>query len=431
VGRIVWLVEVPTLAVPPRVLHLSLVVGGDLIDRSGGKLGKVDDLIVRLGEEGYPPVSGVLATVAGRQVFVPAGLIDEIEHGRVQLRAARLDLQPFERRPQEVLLKKDVLDRQLINIDGARLVRSNEIELARLDGWYRVVGVDIGPRGIFRRLIPRVLADNVSSGSFLDWASVEPFTGHVPTVRLRIPHPKLARLHAAQLADLVEAASHREGEEIIEAVGEDPELEADVFEELASDHQLEFIEARSDSEVAEVLSRMESDDAADLIGELPEERRDTIIELLSPVQRRRLRALLGYDPATAGGLMSPDFLSMYRQARWDEVLNRVQRSRCSADALGWLFAVNQSKRLLGSIALGDFLRADRSLNFGEIAGSAQRVRPDAELEEVARLMTDYDLTVIPVVDDEERILGVVTVDDVLEVVLPRGWRRKFGLFGED
>ena len=256
------------------MLHLSLVVGGVLRDRDGGKLGRVDDLIVRLGDEEYPPVTGLLATVAGRQVFVPAEEVAEIEQGQVVLRSVRLDLQPFARRPQEVLLKKDVLDRQLINVDGARLVRANEIELARLEGWFRVVGVDTGLRGWLRRLAPRALSDGVGAGRFLDWASVEPFTGHVPTVRLRVPHPKLARLHPAELADLVEAASHREGEEIIQAVGADPELEADVFEELESHHQLEFLEDRPDEEVAQVLMRMEADDAADLVAELPEERRE-------------------------------------------------------------------------------------------------------------------------------------------------------------
>jgi hypothetical protein len=274
------------------VLHLSLVAGGDLLDRSSGKLGRVDDLIVRLGEDEYPPVTGVLASVAGRQVFVPADEVETIQHRRVVLRALRLDLQPFERRPQEVLLKKDVLDRQLINVDGARLVRSNEIELARLEGWYRVVGVDVGPRGLLRRLVPGVLAGSVRAGRFLDWASVEPFTGHVPTVRLRVPHPKLARLHPAQLADLVEQASHREGEEILGAVGANPELEADVFEELETSHRLEFVEDRSDEEIAAMLARMEADDAADLIGELPKERREDVIGLLPPAQRRKLRTLL-------------------------------------------------------------------------------------------------------------------------------------------
>jgi CBS domain-containing protein len=416
---------------PPRVLHLSLIVGGELRDRAGGKIGRADDLIVRLGEDEYPPVTGVLATVAGRQVFVPADEVEEIEHGRVLLRPVRLDLQPFQRRPQEVLLKKDVLDRQLINVDGARLVRSNEIEIARLGGWYRVVGVDVGLRGLLRRLVPRGLAKSVSPSEFLDWASVEPFTGHVPTVRLRVPHPKLARLHPAQLADLVEAASHSEGEEIIKAVGEDPELEADVFEELESHHQLEFIEERSDQEVAQVLGRMESDDAADLVAELPDDRREQVIELLSPVQRRRVRTLLGYDPATAGGLMSPEFICVYPQATQEEVFERLRMSRSSAEVLEWVFVMNARKRLTGGVALADLVRADPQLRIGEITAIPRSVRAEADLEEIARLMTDFDLTVVPVVDEQERLLGVITVDDVLELVLPKAWQRRFGVLGED
>jgi Mg/Co/Ni transporter MgtE len=246
-----------------------------------------------------------------------------------------------------------------------------------------------------------------------------------------VPHPKLARLHPAQLADLVEAASHDEGEEIIKAVGDDPELEADVFEELESHHQLEFIDERSDEEVAQVLARMESDDAADLVAELPEERREHIVELLPTVQRRRVRTLLGYDPATAGGLMSPDFVCVYSQATYVEVLERIRISRAAAEVLEWIYVMNMRKRLTGSLALADLLRADPKLRIGEMAGAVQRVRPEADLEEIARLMTDFDLTVLPVVDEEERLIGVITVDDVLELVLPKGWQRRFGILGED
>jgi len=417
-------------ATAPRILHVGLVVGGGLLDPEGRKLGRVDDLIVRLGEDEYPPVTGLLATVAGRQVFVPADAIEEIEHDRVRLRAQRLDLKPFERRPHEVLLKKDMLDRQLINVDGARLVRANEIELARLDGWFRVVGVDVGVRGLLRRVVPRALAGSVGTTAFLDWASVEPFTGHVPTVRLRVPHPKLARLHPAQLADLVEQASHHEGEEILGAVGEDPELQADVFEELDTTHQKEFVEDRSDTDVAGVLAHMEPDDAADLVRELPEERRDEVVRLLPLVQRRRVRALLGYDPATAGGLMSPEFVCVFSQATQAEVLDRIRSTHISAEALAWIYVMNASKRLVGAVGLVDLLRAGASARVGDVAEVPQTVRVDADIEEVARLMTDFDLTVVPVVDDEQRILGVVTVDDVLELILPRGWRRQFGLFGE-
>ncbi len=420
------------VAVPgPQVLHLSLIVGGELLDARGLRLGRVDDLIVRLGTDHYPPVTGLLARVAGRAVFLPSEAIEEVASGLVTLRESRLDLQPFERRPQEVLLKEDVLDHQLINVDGARLVRTNDIEIARVEGWYRVVGVDTGPRGFLRRLVPRRFAASIAASAFLDWASVEPFTGHVPTVRLRVPHPKLARLHPAEVADLVEAASHREGEEILAAVRADAEREADVFEELDPQHQVEFIEEMSDTDAAAVLARMESDDAADLIGGLDEERRDPILSLLPNVQQRRVRALLGYDPTTAGGLMSPDFVCLYTQATRDEAIDRISRSTGPAEALAWVYVMKQNHRLRGAIQVVDLLRADPQLSLGELAGPARHVRTDADLEEVARLMTDFDLTVVPVVDDEERMLGVITVDDVLEIVLPRGWRRNFRVFGDE
>jgi CBS domain-containing protein len=416
---------------PSQVLHLSLLLGGQLRDAGGLRLGKVDDLIVRLGSDDYPPVTGALATIAGRAVFVPAELITKIAPEVVTIRKSPLDLQPFTRRPQEVLLKEDVLDRQLINVEGARLVRTNEIEIARLDGWYRVVGVDTGPRGLFRRLIPRRFADTIQPGGFLDWASVEPFTGHVPTVRLRVPHPKLARLHPAELADLVEAASHREGEEILEAVRADAEREADVFEELDSQHQAEFIEDMSDEEAAALLSRMESDDAADMVSDLPEERREDIVALLATAQRRRVRTLLGYEPSTAGGLMSPDFICLYAQATREEALERIRRSTYSPDSITWIYLMNQHRRLKGAIQVVDLVRAVTGAALGDISRLSKHVRPDADLEEVARLMTDYDLTVVPVVDDEQQILGVITVDDVLELVLPRGWRRNFRVFGDE
>jgi CBS domain-containing protein len=415
----------------PPVFHLSLIVGGELRDASGERLGRVDDLIVRLGDQDYPPVTGVVATVAARQVFVAAEQVVELGPGFVLLEADRLDLQHFRRRPQEVLLKKDVLDRQLINVDGARLVRANEIELARLEGWYRVVGVDVSLRGLVRRVIPRALSGRLEAGGFLDWAAVEPFTGHVPTVRLRIPHPKLARLHPAQVADLVEAASHEEGREIIAAVAGDPEREADVFEELDERHTLEFVEDRSDGEIAELLGRMETDDAADLVLQLPEERREDVIGLLPGFHERRLRALLGYDPATAGGLMSPEFVCVYADATREEALDRVERSKVPADALAWIYGMNTRRRLRGGIALADLVRTAEGERLRNVLRPVQTVRAEADLEEVARLMTDFDLTIVPVVDEDDRILGIVTVDDVLELVLPEPWRRRFGLLGSD
>jgi CBS domain-containing protein len=419
-----------SLAGAPQVLHLSLVLGGALRDSDGARLGKVDDAIVRLEASGYPPITGFLVTVAGRQSYLPAERVATVAPRVVTLSKAKLDLRPFARRPEEVLLKHDVLDHQLINVDGARLVRANEVELARLEGWWRVVGVDTGPRGGLRRLLPKRIGGRIATGDFLDWASVEPFAGETPAVRLRVLHPKLARLHPAQIADLVEAASHDEGQEIIEAVAGDAELEADVFGELDAQHQVEFVEQRSDPEVAALLSRMAPDDAADLVADLPEERREVVTKLLTPGQGRKVRALLGYDPAEAGGLMSPDFVSVYRHATVAEALDRVRRSALPDENLATVFVMDAKHRFAGALLLPALLRAEPEATVVdlEIEG-IPHLLPEADLEEIARLMADYNLIAAPVLDREERMIGVVTVDDVLEVLLPKGWRRRFGLLG--
>ena len=422
-----------TASSAPPVLHLSLVTGAALRDGDGERLGRVEDLIVRLGDEGYPPITGFLVAVAGRRSFLPAELVEDIAPRGVVLRKAKLDLRRFERRPGEVLLGHDVLDHQLINVDGARLVRANEIELARVEGWWRVVGVDVGPRGGVRRLLPRALGRRMRSGAFVDWASVEPFVGHVPSVRLRVPHPKLARLHPAQIADLVEAASHREGEEILQAVrGGDRELEADVFEELDEQHQVEFIRERADAEVAAVVARMAPDDAADLLAELEEARRESVLALLPAGKRVKVRALLGYDPALAGGLMSTEFLCLYRQATAAEALERVRRAEVPPELLTTVFTMDSHRQLEGSVPLARLVRADPDASLFELAGPGDpSLRADADFEEVARLMADYNLTAAAVVDEQRRMIGVITVDDVLETMLPKGWRRRFGLLGEE
>jgi hypothetical protein len=417
----------------PPILHLSAVVGSPLRDSDGARLGKVEDLIVRLGGVGYPPITGFLVTVAGRTSYLGAERVSEIGTDGVVMRKAKLDLRPFERRPDEVLLKRDLLDRQLINVQGARLVRANEIELALLAGSWRVVGVDTGPRGGLRRLLPKGLGAHIATGEFLDWAGVEPFVGHVPTVRLRVPHPKLAKLHPAQIADLVEAASRREGEEIIQAVGDDDrELEADVFEELDDQHQREFLEDRPDAQVAEILSRMAPDDAADIVGELDEDRREPLLALLPVGHRVKVRVLLGYDPAEAGGLMSPDFVLLGNSTSAGDALQAVRRSKIAPELLTAAFVSAADGTLEGSVPVTALLRAEPGQALEKLVKhESPCLRPDAAFEEVARLMADYNLTAIPVVDEHDRMIGVVTVDDVLEAMLPRGWRRRFGLLGED
>ncbi|HEY1635672.1 MAG TPA: CBS domain-containing protein [Acidimicrobiales bacterium] len=416
-----------------KVLHLSMVVKRPLVDRAGEKVGRIEDLIVRLGEDGaYPPIMGALAKIGGRELFVPIDQIAGIESGRVQLQGERLSLRRFERRPGEVLLGRDLSARHLINVVGARLVRANEIELACIDSRWAVVGVDASTRPVLRRLLPRPFRQRVEPGPILDWSSVEPFVGHVPTARLRLTHRKLARLHPAQIADLVEAASHDEGEEIIEAVGQDRELEADVFEELDPEHQQEFVQTRSDAEVAALLAKMAPDDVADFVTGLDQERRLPVLELLPTELERKVRSLLSYNPETAGGLMSPDFLAMPRSTPVSVALERVRTTEVPPEALGVVYVTDDAQCLCALTPLAGLVRADLAASIDDVAEHEPvMIRPDADVHEVVRKMTDYNLSVLPVVDDSCRMIGQITVDDVLELLQPSGWKGDFGLSAPD
>jgi len=385
---------------------------------------------VRLADGGYPPVTGLKARIGGRELFVPVDRIATLEPGAVQLGGQKLSLGRFERRVGEVLLGQDVLGRKLVNVeaDPPRLVTAHEIELASIDGWWRVVGVDHSTRARVRRALPRRLRGVVGDRPFLDWADMEPFVGHVPSARLRFSHRKLANLHPAEIADLVEAASHDEGEEIIEAVGQDRELEADVFEELDEHHQLEFIRERPDAQVAAVVGRMASDDAADLIVEIDQERRGRILALLAPAHRRQIESLLGYNPSTAGGLMSPDFISLHEDDTVARAIEKVQSSDLSPGTLTTVYLCDAEGGLCGSVLIVTLLRSDPHAALQEVAEHEPVwVATGAEVPEVARMMTDYNLVMLPVLDEQERMVGVVTVDDVLELTLPSGWRRRFGV----
>jgi CBS domain-containing protein/sporulation protein YlmC with PRC-barrel domain len=413
----------------PDVIHLSSVAGSALLDSAGERLGRVDDVIVRMDHgQGLPPVVGLEARIGGREMFVPIDRIEQLGPDAVRTSTTKLNLAQFERRPGELLLRSDVLDRSVINVPAARLVKAREVDLVCQDGAWRVAGVDPSLRPRLWRLLPRRFrGHDTEHKEFIAWSDIEPFLAHVPTSRLKLATRRLRGLHPAQIADLVEAASHDEGEEILEAVGEDKELEADVFEELDDEHQVEFLRERSDKEAADVLSRMASDDAADLLLELDQERRLPILNLLPAAKQRKIRNLLGFNPSTAGGMMNPDFISVPADATVDEALARVRASELGPQQVSIVCVVDDQGKLVGTLTLAELVRADPHQRLKLIADSSlPAVATEADLPEVARVMSDYNMTAIPVVDANGKPVGIISVDDVLEELIPEEWRWRAG-----
>jgi CBS domain-containing protein len=408
-----------------RTLHLSELLRRPLTDRGGESLGRLSDVIVRLRGAELPVVTGLIAAVGGREVYVPIEQVGSIGGEVLKLTSAKLDLRRFDRREGEVLLRSDVLGHRLIDVERAHLVRAADLELERRDGEWVLTGVDI------RRKARRWLglgggARESDDHTFREWARFEPLIGHTGSALLRGPFARIRRLKPAQIADLLEEASREEETEILGQVHADPELEADVFEELDEDLATRLLGARTDTEIAEVLARMRADDAADAIAELPQRRRQPVLDLLPPGQRTKVLTLMGFNPTSAGGLMGVDFLAVPAGVSVQQALDAVSQSASlQPEALTSVHALDEHGRLSGVARLVSMVQADPSACLSDVYDDDPvRVGADTDVVDVAVLMSDYNLITIPVVDDRRRMIGIITVDDVLEVTLPDDWRRR-------
>jgi CBS domain-containing protein len=406
-------------------LRLSRLLSRPMADSGGESIGRVADVIVRLRGADYPLVTGLVAAVGGREIFVPIDQVASFAADPLRLSSARLSLRHFERRDGEVLLRADVLGHRLIDVQNARLVRAADLELARDGEEWVLAGVDTRRRP--RRLFGLLAPDRQDDGAACrDWHDFEWLIGHAGSALLRGPFGRVRRLKPAQIADLLEDASKEEETEILGQVHADPELEADVFEELDEDLATRLLGARTDAEIAGVLSRMRADDAADAVADLPQRRRQPVLDLLPPGQRAKVLTLLGFNKTSAGGLMGMDFVSVPTMATVADALARVREATSlQPEALTSVHAVDGAGGLRGVARLVTLVQSYAGATLIDVCDTDPvRVGPDSDIEDVAVLMTDYNLITIPVVDDERRLLGVITVDDVLEVTLPEDWRRR-------
>ncbi|MEI7779997.1 MAG: CBS domain-containing protein, partial [Actinomycetes bacterium] len=401
---------------------LSDLLALPLVDTRGDQVGSLVDVIVRIVGDGYPPVTGFAATVAGREVFLPRDQIGTLTGDRIELRSAVLDVRRFTRREGEVLLKADVLKHRMIDVDEARLLQARDVGLAEgADGIWEVRWVDT------RR--PTRFFGLIGGGGIAveeDWKDFEPLLGHDSSAGFRGRFGRVSRMKPAQIADLIEEASGQEETELLATVKADPELEADVFEELEPDQLTRLLSARSDEEAADVLSRMRADDAADAIADLPQDRRRPVLDLLPVGQRTKVLTLLGFNPASAGGLMGMDFVEVDKRATVADALAAVRAAvGLQPEALTTIYTKTKKGRLHATVRLSTLVQSEPETVLTELAEvDPVCVEVSTDAVDVALLMSDFNLTAIPVVDADMHVLGIVTFDDILEATIPDDWRRR-------
>jgi CBS domain-containing protein len=398
-------------------LLLSSLHHRTALDAAGQELGRLSDVIVGLRDDDYPMVTGLVASIGGRHQFVPTAEIIAWDNQRLELASARLDLRPFERRRGEVLLRGDVLGHRLVDVEQSRLVTAHDVRLTRIgDGWV-ATAVDIHPRGLLRHR---------NGHTWRDWSSVEALIGHDVSLPSRSRLGGLRRLKPAQLADLIEEASQGEQRDLLSRVHANPDLEADVFEELDQDQASDLLEARTDAQIADVLAHMRSDDAADALLDLPQERRQPVLDLLPDLQKKKITILLGYQEATAGGLMSVDFLSLPVTSTVGDAIRAIGAARqMQPEAIIVAFCHDQDQKLAGAVSLVALVQSAPDVTMETLADpNPVHVHPDADLPEITGAMADYNLLVLPVLDHDDHLIGVLTIDDILEATIPPEWRRR-------
>jgi CBS domain-containing protein len=413
------------------MLYLSQVLKRPIRDLEGLRVATVKDIIVRLGADDHPPVTGLVARYRRRDFFLSRWRITELNQQGVRLNSDILDLRPFVRRESEVLLASDVLDKQLIDVDGKRVVRVNDVQLIEAAGGWRVTGADVSLQGLWRRLAPAGFVGTKKPVEVIDWADVGYLATDAATVQLKSSSDKLARLHPVEIARLAEALSYHHGSEVV--VSLDDETAAETLEEMPAERQAKILGDMDQERAADILEWMSPDEAADVLGDLPEDKAEELLGLMEHDEQAQVVELLPYEDDTAGGLMTTEFVTLPRALTVGEALARLREMAETPNMIYYLYVVEteNSWRLLGVIALRSLILADPSAPLEEVMRTEfQQAEPDEPARDVAQRIAEYNLLALPVVDEAGDILGIITVDDAMEILLPKDWRQHLPrLFG--
>ena len=416
------------------MIFLSDFLRAEIVDNQQRRIGRVGDLVAHISEP-YPIVHHVV--LRGREgKVIPWSEVRTFEAKELALKSSREDLPISEAADGDVWLARDVLDKQIVDTDGRRVVRVNDLQLSPMRGNLLVVGVDVGGRGLLRRLGAEDLGKTVVRLTRRDWRQkvipwdvVDPIHSDLDSVKLRIAHQKVAKMHPADIAEIVDRLSPRQRDAIFASL--DDELAADVVEEMSAEDQVDVIEALDDERAADILEEMDPDEAADLLADLPEERAEILLDKMDEEDAEDVEELLAYEEDTAGGLMTTEYVAITSDLTSGEAIERLRELEPEAEQVYYVYVVDGRENLLGVLSLRDLIVAKPATPITDIMiTNVVSVPLNASHGEVAEVIRKYNLLAVPVVDVDDHLEGIVTVDDVMDSVLSRASKRRLPrLFG--
>lgn len=421
-------------AVRESLVSVAGLLGRPVRNQAGDEIGHLTDVVARwTGDDAYPPVTGLVVRVGRRDAYVSIDQVSRLGHSEIELRSARLDLRDFERREGEVTLIRDVLDHQLVDVDGVKVVRSADLYVAPVQDVVRLVGVDVSAQSLLRRLGPARWRTRPTPDKVIDWAAIQPFgtpSGPNGAVHLRTAHQGLRRLRPGEVADLLEdlgASARRELLSVLE-----PEAAADALEEMEPRELNALLQEASPADAAGLVARMEPDEAADALRQLEEEDREELLGHMPAATAAQLNRLLGYPRDEAGGLMTSHLIlvsPLETVAAVRERLRLAEEHRGDIDAV---IVVDELGRLVDDVTLYELLVAEPGARMQDLVGppSPVTILPDAKAEEVAERLIDNRGSSLLVVDEAQRPLGRILADDVVDALMPDRGRVLFPIHSD-
>ena len=409
------------------MLYLSQMLGEPVVDANGEKIGSISDLAIQTGEV-FPRITSLAFLGPGKTPFMISWrkYVDSFDEDEgIRLKVDRTAIRFSYLQPAEVLLARDLLDRQIVDTQGMKVVRVNDLKLSVSGTQLRLLGAEVGVRGILRGLAPWVekAACGIAKafGKSVDeriiaWNYMELLDRDLSKVQLSVSHTRLEELHPADVADILEQLDPKQRANVFQHL--DDAQAGDAISEMEDEFQADIIEGLDEKRASRLLRDMDPDDAADIVGDLPYEKAETLLRLMGVEDAAEIRSLLGYKDDTAGGMMTTQFVAMKET---DTVLDTVEVLRALDEdfpTVHFVYVLEEdSEKLVGVLSMRTLVLAHRESQLKDIMYTEIiSVPPDEDEEEVAADISKYDMVALPVVDESGRMLGLVTVDDAMEVM---------------
>jgi len=400
------------------MIFFSQLLKVPIIDSKQVTIGRLKDVVVKTNGGEYPKVDGILFSDGRHLSFIPHQCIETLSRGEITLSKSNCWVVDYEQDNDEFLLARDVLDQQIFDVKGIRVVRVNDLELVKIDERFSVVGIDVSNKALFRRLgLAHFPIFNRIESKFIDWHNVSLVKGQVGSLQLKTTHQKLQKLHPADIANLIENLTLPESTKLVQSF--DKETAAEVLGEVDPKYKDTLLEHINPKSLATIMEEMPTDEAVDVLKDLSEHKRIQVFRRLGVRKAKTLHKLSEYKDDIAGGLMTSEFMSVHKDSTVGQAIRGIRKNSEQLRSLYHVFVVDDEKHLLGIVSIRTlFLSSSRQKIADLMSKVVKTLRIHTKFEDIARFMTKYDLLSMAVVDKKKIIRGIVTVDDILRMLIP-------------